>query len=338
MVRNLKAVARPKTFDEFQGQSDVIHRLRIAVSAAKQQKRAVPHTLLYGGPGLGKTTLAQIIAMERGVQYHEFIATQVECAEDIMRYLHKKAKDNDIIFLDEIHALDRRAMEGMYRFMEDAEHRPIKYHDKVEEQVPLFDKHGRRVGSKPKLTKRLIEAIGPDITIIGATTNVGRLTRPFRDRFGMALTLHPYDLDTLTDIVHKICLAAEIYIDPNAARMVARRSRRTVRIAYNILNSCYDWLVAGGWKLRIVPEVVDMMMRIEGVDRHGLRELDRQYLSILSLSSTPVGAGTLASSLGFEDEEVISQEIEPFLLMSGMIQRTPRGRVITDCGRLVVAK
>ncbi|MEM9123460.1 MAG: Holliday junction branch migration DNA helicase RuvB [Pseudomonadota bacterium] len=298
---------RPLTFDDFIGQERTIANLRVFIAAAAERGEALDHVLLAGPPGLGKTTLAQIIARELGVGLRTTSGPVIAKGADLAALL-TNLEPRDVLFVDEIHRLSPAVEEVLYPAMEDFE-------------LDLM------IGEGPSARSVRIEL--PPFTLVGATTRAGRLTTPLRDRFGIPLRLDFYKPDELAEIVNRAAGRLSLQITPDGATEIARRSRGTPRIAGRLLRRVRDFaevLRAG----TIDRKIADRALSEIAVDGGGLDELDRRYLSAIALSFSggPVGLETLAAVLS-EPRETLEEVIEPFLLQEGLVQRTPRGRMLT---------
>ncbi len=296
---------RPQALDEFIGQRELKEHLNIVLEAARRRERSVDHLLFAGPPGLGKTTLAGIIAAEMGVQLHVTSGPALERAGDLAAIL-TKLEDGDLLFIDEIHRLSRAVEEILYPAMEDF-------------QLDIV------VGKGPAASS--IRLTMPPFTLVGATTRTGMITGPLRDRFGLVERLDYYDTDELRQIVERAAGIFDIAIDTDGAQQIARRSRGTPRIANRLLRRVRDFaeVRADG---AITAEVASEGLALFGVDHLGLDKVDRAILKNLcnQFGGGPVGLSTLAISVG-EQPETLEDVYEPFLITQGMIARTPRGRV-----------
>ena len=298
---------RPKSLDEYVGQRESVERLKIAIDASKARVETLDHLLLHGPPGLGKTTLAYIIAEELGREISMTSGPALERPADVMPFLIN-AKDGDIIFIDEIHRLPRIVEEFMYSAMED--------------WVVNFSLD-KGMYSKP-LPFRLQR-----FTLVGATTRPAMLTRPLRDRFGLQQHLDFYNEDDLVTIVRRSAHILNTVIDAQGAREVARRSRGTPRIANRLLSRVRDFaqVRADG---TISKPVADDALKLEGIDMLGLDRLDHAVLHVIkdTYNGGPVGIEALAATLN-EETDTLVDVVEPYLLKIGFVARTPSGRRIT---------
>ncbi len=296
---------RPQALDEFVGQSELKEHLNIVLEAARMRGQSVDHLLFAGPPGLGKTTLAGIIATEMGVQLHVTSGPALERAGDLAAIL-TKLEEGDVLFIDEIHRLSRAVEEILYPAMEDF-------------QLDII------VGKGPAASS--IRLTMPPFTLVGATTRTGMITGPLRDRFGLVARLDYYDADELRLIAERAAGIFEIDIDTDGAQQIARRSRGTPRIANRLLRRVRDFaeVRADG---AITADVASEGLALFGVDDRGLDKVDRAILSNLcdQFGGGPVGLSTLAISVG-EQPETLEDVYEPFLITQGMVARTPRGRV-----------
>ena len=298
---------RPKRLPEFIGQEKVVNQLKIAIAAAKGRKEPLDHTLFYGPPGLGKTSLSGVLANEMGVNMKITSGPAIERAGDLAAVLTNLQKD-DILFIDEVHRLNRAVEEVLYPAMEDF-------------ALDLI------VGKGPSARNLRLKL--PPFTAIGATTRVALLTSPLRDRFGSVHRLEFYSDDAMDEIVTRSATILNVPIDPVGSREIGRRARGTPRIANRLLRRVRDFaqVVADGV---ITLEVARAALAQLEIDELGLDESDRRLLrAIIELfSGGPVGLSTLAAALA-EEVDAIEDVYEPFLLQLGFLQRTPRGRIAT---------
>ena len=298
---------RPKSLDDYLGQEKAKEQLKIFIEAAKSRNEQLDHVLLYGPPGLGKTTLASIIANEMSVNLRITSGPAIERAGDLAAIL-TNLNENDVLFIDEIHRINRSVEEVLYSAMEDF-------------CLDII------IGKGP--SARSIRLDLPKFTLIGATTRAGMLTNPLRDRFGVICKLDYYTVDELAKIVVRSSeiLGAEIQI--GGATEIARRSRGTPRIANRLLKRVRDYaqVRADG---NITDDVANKALELLGVDSLGLDYVDEKLLMtiIQKFRGGPVGLDTLAASIG-EDRNTIEDVYEPYLIQNGLLQRTPRGRIAT---------
>lgn len=298
---------RPHRLDEYVGQENVKELLKVYIEAAKQRGDALDHVLLYGPPGLGKTTLANIIAAEMGVSIRITSGPALEKTGDIVALL-TNLQEGDILFIDEIHRLSRTVEEVLYPAMEDFEFDII-------------------IGKGP--SARSIRFDLPKFTLIGATTRSGQLTSPFRDRFGVLFRLELYTIKELAQIVTRSADILGIKIEPQGAEEIASRSRGTPRIANRLLKRVRDFaqIMGDGTITKAIAQSALLKLNIDEI---GLDNTDRNMLEamIRSFGGGPVGLDTLAAMIG-EEAITIEDFYEPYLMQLGFINRTPRGRVVT---------
>ena len=296
---------RPRTLDEFVGQRELKEHLNIVLEAARRRGQAADHLLLAGPPGLGKTTMASIVAAEMGAHIHVTSGPALERAGDLAAIL-TKLEPNDVLFIDEIHRLSRSVEEILYPAMEDF-------------QIDIV------VGKGPSASS--IRLTLPRFTLIGATTRTGMITGPLRDRFGLVARLDFYDDEELQLIVRRAASILHVDIDQQGAGEIARRSRGTPRIANRLLRRVRDF-AAVRQDGTISQQTANEALVVFGVDILGLDKVDRAVLGALcqQFNGGPVGLSTLAISVS-EQTETIEDVYEPFLIQQGLIARTPRGRV-----------
>lgn len=296
---------RPKTFTDYVGQDKAKNNLAVFIEAAKKRGDALDHVLLYGPPGLGKTTMSHIIANELGVPIKITSGPAIEHAGDLAAIL-TNLEENEVLFVDEIHALNRSVEEKLYSAMEDY----------------AFD---IVLGKGPAAKTMRINL--NKFTLIGATTRVGMLTGPFRDRFGVICRLEMYTPEELSKIVNRSAKILGIDIDPDASVELSRRSRGTPRIANRLLKRVRDFAVVLG-KGKIDSSIVDKALDFLEIDELGLDLNDRRFLEtmITKFGGGPVGLDTIAAAIN-EDSVTIEDMIEPYLLQLGYVARTPRGRI-----------
>ena len=299
---------RPHSFADFPGQEDVKEKIKVFVQAAKNRQEPLDHTLLFGPPGLGKTTLAQIIAHEMNVEIKITSAPAIDKKGDLAAIL-TSLKPYSILFIDEIHRLHRSIEEYLYTAMEDY------YIDIVT---------GEGLGAMSMKFQ-----LAP-FTLIGATTRAGLLDNPFRDRFGIQERLQFYDQKALQTILLRSATLLDLKMDTEGASEIARRARGTPRIANRLLKRVRDYAQVKG-NGSIDQDLAVYALDQLGVDRHGLDDMDRRILKLMSekYDGGPVGIETMAAALS-EDRETLEEVYEPFLIQEGFIQKTPRGRVLTQ--------
>ncbi|HEY7584838.1 MAG TPA: Holliday junction branch migration DNA helicase RuvB [Acidimicrobiia bacterium] len=299
---------RPRSLNDFVGQEAVKERLRIAIEAARTQARPLDHVLLSGPPGLGKTTLAGIIAAETGSEFRITSGPALERPGDLAAII-SNLDHGAVFFIDEIHRLPRAVEEVLYPAMEDF-------------QLDIV------LGKGPAAQSIRLDL--PRFTLVGATTRKGKVTAPLRDRFGIEDRLDYYTEDELTLIINRSARILEVNIDDDAAQLIASRSRATPRIANRLLARIRDFAVARADGRADMDTTLRALQTYE-VDDLGLDKVDRSILEsiIEKFGGGPVGLTTLAIAVG-EEPETVEDAYEPFLLQSGLLQRTPRGRIATD--------
>ena len=303
-----EAGLRPRELADFVGQRELKEHLDIVLGAARQRGQAADHILLAGPPGLGKTTLAGIVAAEMEVALHVTSGPALERAGDLAAIL-TKLQEGDVLFIDEIHRLSRTVEEILYPAMEDY-------------QIDIV------VGKGPAASS--IRLSLPRFTLVGATTRTGMITGPLRDRFGLVARLEYYDDAELCSIVERAAGILDVPLVDGAAGQIARRSRGTPRIANRLLRRVRDFAEVRGNGV-VDPETASEALVVFGVDERGLDKVDRAVLDALcnKFGGGPVGLTTLAIAVG-EQPETVEDVYEPFLIQQGLLARTPRGRVATD--------
>lgn len=308
--RELEPKLRPATLESYIGQESVKENMRVFIQAAKQRKEALDHVLLYGPPGLGKTTLSNIIANEMDVNIKTTSGPAIERPGDMAAVLNS-LNEGDILFIDEIHRLNRMIEEILYPAMEDF-------------VIDIM------IGKGPGA--RSVRLDLPRFTLIGATTRIGLLTAPLRDRFGVVQRLEPYSVENLKIILKCSAAVLQVEMEEGGAEEIARRSRGTPRLANRMLKRVRDFAQVR-YDGVITEEVAKFALDLLDIDKVGLDQTDRKMLltMIEKFGGGPVGLDTLAASIN-EESETIEDVYEPYLLQLGYIQRTPRGRVVTRLG------
>ncbi|MDR1087448.1 MAG: Holliday junction branch migration DNA helicase RuvB [Endomicrobium sp.] len=300
---------RPQSLDDFIGQDKLKKNLKIFIEAAKNRKEALDHCLFYAPPGLGKTTLSHIIAKEMGSNLRMTSGPVLERVGDLAAIL-TNLSEGDIFFIDEIHRMNHLVEESLYPVMEDFELDII-------------------IGQGP--SAKTIKLPVPRFTLVGATTRAGLLSSPLRDRFGIIEHLDFYDIKDLMHIVKRSASIMNIAIDDNASEEIARRSRGTPRIVNRLLKRIRDFAEVKGGKITL--DIAEEALNALGVDNSGLDKMDRLILTVLveKFGGGPVGVDTIAVAIS-EESDTITDVYEPYLIQSGFIARTSRGRIVTEAG------
>lgn len=305
--RQFEVALRPSRLDDFAGQTKVKENLKIAIEAARRRGEAMDHVLLYGPPGLGKTTLSNIIAQELGVQFQATSGPVLQKKLDLVGLL-SNIQQREVFFIDEIHRLQPDVEEMIYSALEDF-------------RMDIL------IGTGPGA--RTVSMDVKPFTCIGATTRQGLISAPLRGRFGLVLRLNPYDETELTEIVQRSARLLSITMDPEGAAEVARRARGTPRIANRLLRRVRDYAQVradGHVDIHVARAALDLLE----VDRYGLDEIDQKIMQciLVKYRGGPVGLNTIAASID-EEPDTIEEVYEPYLMQLGFIDRTPRGRVAT---------
>ena len=306
--RDFEVGLRPRTLAEFVGQQALKDNLNVVIEAAKKREEPLEHVLLYGNPGLGKTTLANIISNELGAQIRVTSGPALERVGDLAAILSNLGK-GDVLFIDEIHRMNRTIEEVLYPAMEDY-------------ALDIV------VGKGP--TARTLRLALERFTIIGATTRLSLLSSPLRDRFGMTYHLNFYEHDDIGKIIERSARLLNVDADADAIQLLSERSRRTPRIANRLLRRVRDFAQVRA-EGRVTKPVAENALKMLNVDHHGLDDVDRRLLLTIieKFQGGPVGLSTLAAATQ-EEIDTIEEVYEPFLLQLGLLARTPRGRIATD--------
>ena len=306
-ISNFLQDIRPGKIDDFIGQDDLKNNLKIYIHGAKAREDAIDHTLLNGPPGLGKTTLAKIIAAEMEAEIKVVVAPAITKVADLVAILTNLSV-NQVFFIDEIHRLNRSVEEMLYSALEDY-------------KVDIL------IGEGP--SAKVLNINLPKFTLIGATTRIGMISKPLRDRFGIIFNLGFYSEENLSDIIIRSAGLLDIDCNIDAAREIACRSRGTPRIALKLLRRVRDFLSIAHTK-HLTKDMAIKIFTAMSIDKFGLEDEDRRYLKFIAdkYKTDPVGVETIAAALSIE-RDVIEEYIEPYLIAIGMICKTPRGRTLT---------